>query len=312
MDFPKPLTAKEVATIIGAKVIGNPGFITRGLNELHVVREGDISFVDHPKYYNKVLNSNASVIIINKEVKAPEGKVLLLHDAPFDAFINLIVHFRPFQASSSTISPTAVIGQNTIIQPGAFIGNNVTIGNNCIIHSNVSIYDNTVIGDGVIIQANSVLGADAYYFQRREEGYKKFQSGGRVIIEDNVEIGALCAIDKGVTADTIIGAGTKFDNHCQVGHDTRIGKNCLIGAFAAIAGVTVIEDDVILWANVSINKDIVIGKGVQILATSAVDKSIPSVPGKTYMGSPAVEVREHWKRHVALKQLPEIIRKKKI
>ncbi len=311
MDFPKLLTAKEVATIIGAKVIGNPGFITRGLNELHVVREGDVSFVDHPKYYNKVLNSNASVIIINKEVKAPEGKVLLLHDAPFDAFINLIVHFRPFQASSSTISPTAVIGQNTIIQPGAFIGNNVTIGNNCIIHSNVSIYDNSVIGDGVIIQANSVVGADAYYFQRREDGYKKFQSGGRVIIEDNVEIGALCAIDKGVTADTIIGAGTKFDNHCQVGHDTRIGKNCLIGAFAAIAGVTVIEDDVILWANVSINKDIVIGEGTIILATSAVDKSILDGKGKVYMGAPAIEVREYWKRFIAVKQLPEIIRRKK-
>ena len=312
MDFPKPLTTKEVAAIIGAKVIGNPDFITRGLNELHVVREGDISFVDHPKYYNKVLNSNASVIIINKEVKAPKGKVLLLHDAPFDAFINLIIHFRPFQSASSNISPSAVIGENSVIQPGVFVGNNVKIGKNCIIHSNVSIYDHTVIGDNVIIQSNTVIGADAYYFQRREEGFKKFQSGGRVIIEDNVEIGALCAIDKGVTADTIIGAGTKFDNHCQVGHDTRIGKNCLIGAFAAIAGVTVIEDDVILWANVSINKDIVIGEGTTLLSTSGVDKSILDGKGKVFMGAPAMEVREYWKRFIAVKQLPEILRKKKI
>jgi UDP-3-O-[3-hydroxymyristoyl] glucosamine N-acyltransferase len=312
MDFPKPLKVKEVASIIDAKVIGDADFLAHGLNELHVVREGDISFVDHPKYYSKVLNSNASIIIINKEVKAPEGKVLLLHDTPFDAFINLILHFRPFKQSNSNISPTAKIGNNTVIQPGVFVGNNVTIGNNCIIHANVSIYDHTVIGDNVVIQSNSVIGGDAYYFQRRDAGFKKFYSGGRVIIEDNVEIGSLCTIDKGVTADTMIGAGTKFDNHCQVGHDTKIGRNCLIGAFAAIAGVTVIEDDVILWANVSINKDIVIGEGTTILATSAVDKSIIDGKGKVYMGAPAIEVREYWKRFIAVKQLPEILRTKKL
>ena len=312
MDFPNPLAVKEVASIIDAKIFGNPNFMAIGLNELHVVRVGDISFVDHPKYYNKVLNSPASIIIINKEVKAPEGKILLLHEAPFDAFIKLIHHFRPFEPSNSRISISATIGANSIIQPGAFVGNNVTIGKNCIIHSNVSIYDHTIIGDNVIIQANSVIGGDGYYFQRREEGYKKFQSGGRVIIEDNVEIGALCSIDKGVTADTIIGAGTKFDNQCQVGHDTKIGKHCLIGAFAAIAGVTTIEDDVILWANVSINKDIVISKGTTILATSGVDKSIIDGNGKVYMGAPAIEVREYWKRYIAIKQLPELIRKKKL
>jgi len=309
MDFPKPLKVEEIASIIDAKVIGDPGFVTSGLNELHVVRKGDISFVDHPKYYSKVLNSEASVIIINKEVKVPKGKVLLVHDTPFDAFIKLILYFRPFEKATASISPSAKIGKNTVIQPGAFIGNHVTIGDNCIIHSNVSIYDHTVIGDNVIIQANSVIGGDGYYFQRRDEGYKKFHSGGRVIIEDNVEIGSLCAIDRGVTSDTVIGAGTKFDNHCQVGHDTTIGRNCLIGAFAAIAGVTIIEDDVILWANVSINKDIVIGKGTTILASSGVDKSILDGEGKAYMGAPAVEVREYWKKIVALKQLPEIIRK---
>ena len=309
MDFPKPLKIEEIASIIGAKVIGDSDFMVSGLNELHVVRNGDISFVDHPKYYSKVLNSDASAIIINKEVKVPKGKVLLLHETPFDAFNQLILHFRPFERAVAAISPSATIGKNTVIQPGAFIGNHVTIGDNCIIHANVSIYDHTVIGNNVIIQSNSVIGGDGYYFQRRDEGYKKFHSGGRVILEDNVEIGSLCAIDRGVTADTIIGTGTKFDNHCQVGHDTVIGRNCLIGAFAAIAGVTVIEDEVILWANVSINKDIVIGKGTTILASSGVDKSILDGEGKAYMGAPAVEVREYWKKIVALKQLPEIIRK---
>jgi UDP-3-O-[3-hydroxymyristoyl] glucosamine N-acyltransferase len=312
MDFPKPLTVNEIAAIVDAKVIGDGSFVSKGLNELHVVREGDVTFVDHPKYYDKVLNSAASVIIINKELEAPENKVVLFHEAPFDAFNKLILHFRQFVPASAVVSESAEIGEGTVIQPGAFIGNHVKIGKNCIIHANVSIYDHSVIGDDVVIHSGTVIGADAYYFQRRPEGYRKFHSAGRVVIGNRVEIGALCSIDKGVTADTTIGEGTKFDNHCQVGHDTVIGKNCLIGAFAAIAGVTVIEDDVILWANVSINKDIVIGKGVQILATSAVDKSIPPAKGKTYMGSPAVEVREHWKRHVALKQLPDIIKKKKL
>lgn len=307
MDFPKPLTVAEVASIIDGKVIGNPDQITFGLNELHVVRTDDITFVDHPKYYDKVLKSAASVIIINKEVEAPENKSLIFHSAPFDAFIKLILHFRPFVASNAMVSESANIGEGSVIQPGAFVGNHVTIGKNCIIHPNVTIYDHCVLGDNVIIQANSVIGGDGYYFQRRPQGYVKFESGGRVILEDNVEIGASCTIDKGVTGDTTIGFGTKMDNQCQVGHDTIIGKNCLIGAFAAIAGVTVIEDDVLIWARVAINKDIVIGTKSIILATSAVDKSLEG--GKVYMGSPAIEVRQYWKELASVRQLPELLKK---
>ena len=301
------MQVKEVAQIINAKIIGDPSFQAIGLNELHVVRPGDITFVDHPKYYKKVLESKASIVIINKEMEAPANKILLFHEAPFDAFQTLILHFRPFLSGSQLISPSAKIGKGTIIQPGAFVGNNVTIGENCLIHANVSIYDNTVIGNNVIIHSGSVIGSDGFYFQKRKEGYVKFNSGGRVVLEDNVEIGACCTIDKGVTADTLIGWGTKMDNHCQVGHDSIIGKNCLIGAFAAIAGVTVIEDDVLLWAKVAINKDIVIGKGAVILATSAADKSLEG--GKVYMGSPAIEVKRFWRISAAVRELPEFMSK---
>jgi UDP-3-O-[3-hydroxymyristoyl] glucosamine N-acyltransferase len=188
-----------------------------------------------------------------------------------------------------------------------FIGNKAVIGKNCIIHSNVSVYDYTLIGDNVVVHANSVLGADAYYFQRKPEGYRKLESCGRVVIQDNVEIGALCSIDRGVSGDTVIGKGTKLDNHVQVGHDTKIGSNCLIGAHTAIAGVTCIEDDVIIWAKVAINKDLVIGKGAIILATSAIDKSLPG--GITYFGSPAIEARKKWKELVMLRKLPELYSK---
>ncbi|MFK5854992.1 MAG: UDP-3-O-(3-hydroxymyristoyl)glucosamine N-acyltransferase [Bacteroidota bacterium] len=309
MDFKKPLSLGELAEIVNGKVIGDIDAIVLGLNELHIVRKGDISFVDHPKYYKKVLESAATYIIINKEVEPPDGKSLIFHEAPMDAFNMLIAYSRPMVPSSSMVSPSAEIGEGTIIQPGAFVGNNVTIGDNCIIHANVSIYDNTVIGNNVILHSNTVIGGDAYYFQKRDDGYNKFLSAGRVILGDNVEIGASCSIDKGVTGDTIIGSGTKMDNQCQVGHDTVIGKHCLIGAFAAIAGVTVIEDEVIIWARVSINKDIVIGKKAVILATSGVDKTIEG--DKVYMGSPVMEVRQYWRQYVALKQVPELIKKVK-
>lgn len=307
MDFNKHLKLAKVAEIVDGKVIGNPNDIVLGLNELHIVRPGDITFVDHPKYYKKALESAATYIIINKEVEAPKGKSLIIHEAPMDAFNILIHYFRPMTPSVDMISPSAEIGKGTIIQPGVFVGNNVKIGNDCILHANVSIYDNTIIGDNVIIHSNTVIGGDAYYFQKRENGYNKFLSAGRVIINNNVEIGASCSIDKGVTGDTIIGEGTKMDNQCQIGHDTIIGKHCLIGAFAAIAGVTTIEDEVIIWARVAINKDIVIGKKAIILATSAVDKTIEG--GKVYMGSPVVEVRQYWKQFVALKKVPEIVKK---
>jgi len=304
------ITLKEVASFMGAEFIGKPDLIISGINEIHKVENGDLTYVDHPKYYNKALNSKATTIIINKKVDCPVGKALLFTDKPFDAYIKLVKHYRPFEKSEHPISTKAIIGINTIIQPGAFIGNNVSIGNNCIIHSNVSIYDHCIIGNNVIIGANSVIGGDAYYFKKQADGhYDKMESCGRVVIEDDVEIGCLCTVDKGVSADTIIGKGTKFDNHVQIGHDTVIGKNCLIGNQVMIAGVTTVEDDVVLWAGVAIQKDLTIGKGAVLLALSAVDKDVP--PYKTYFGVPAEEKTKKWREMVLLKKLPEMYEKLK-
>ena len=310
MKLNPTLTLKEAASFVGANFVGNPDACISGINEIHKVEHGDITFVDHPKYYNKVLNSAATVIIINKKVDCPEGKGLIFAEDPFSAYIKLVKHYRPFESCNQTVSSKALIGQGTIIQPGAFVGNNVIIRDNCIIHSNVSIYDHCIIGNNVIINANSVLGGDAYYFKKRPEGhYDKMESCGRVVIEDDVEIGCLCTIDKGVSGDTHIGKGTKFDNHVQIGHDTVIGKNCLIGNGVMIAGVTVIEDDVILWAGVAIQKDLVIGKGAIILALSGVDKSL--APGKTYWGIPADEKMKKWRELALIRKLPEMYNKLK-
>jgi len=309
MKFEQPYSVSELASWLERKYVGHNQNIT-GLNEIHVVEQGDITFVDHPKYYDKSLNSKASVIIINQEVACPEGKSLIISDDPFADFVKIIRRHRPFVASETAVNSSAKIGEGTVIQPNTFIGDHVKIGRNCIIHSNVSIYAHSVIGDNVVIHSATVIGSDGFYFQKKSGTFRKFESGGRVVIHDNVEIGAGCAIDRGVTSDTIIGSGTKLDNQVQIGHDTRIGNNCLIGSQCAIAGVTTIEDDVILWARVVVNKDITIGKGVVMLATSGIDKSLP--PGGTYFGSPAQPVMTAWREVAAVRQLPELLKKMNI
>jgi len=307
MKFSSPLKLADLARLTSSRIMGDESKLVHGINEIHKVEEGDITFVDHPKYYDKALQSAATFIIINKEVKVPEGKALLFHDDPFSVYVNIVKHFRPFQPSSSYVSPTAVIGKDTVIQPGAFVGNNVKIGSNCIIHANVSIYDHTEIGNNVVIHSNSVLGADAFYFKRRPDHYDKMLSCGRVIIHDNVEIGACCTIDKGVSSDTIVGKGTKLDNQVHVGHDTVIGKNCLFAAQVGIAGVVTIEDDVILWGQVGVQKDLTIGKGAVVLGQSGIPKSLEG--GKTYFGSPTQDAREKMKELAMVKQLPDLIEK---
>jgi UDP-3-O-[3-hydroxymyristoyl] glucosamine N-acyltransferase len=310
MKFPNPHTLAELADFLGATAVGSPDFVITGMNEIHRVEAGDITFVDHPKYYEKALNSNATTILINSsDVACPEGKALLISGDPFADFNKLTQKFRPFVASSKMISDTAKIGEGTVIQPNVFVGNYVKIGKNCVIHPNVTIYDYTEIGDDVIIHSGAVIGSDAYYFQRKPEGYRKFLSSGKVILENRVEIGANTCIDKGVSADTVIGEGTKMDNFVQIGHDTIIGKNVLVGSHSAIAGVTKIEDDVVIWGQVVVNKDLVVGKGAVLLATSAVDKTLEG--GKTYFGMPAIEARKKWRELAALRNLPDLLGKLK-
>lgn len=309
MKFPNPYPLKDIAAIIGSTYVGADDFPVHGMNEIHVVEAGDIVFVDHPKYYDKALNSAASIVLINKEVDCPEGKALLISDDPFRDFNTLTKHFRPFQSSNASISASAKIGEGTVIQPNAFVGNNVVIGKNCRIHSNVCIYDNALIGDNVIIHAGTVLGADAFYYKKRAEGFDQLLSGGRVIIHDNVGIGALCTIDNGVTGDTTIGEGTKIDNQVHIGHDTVIGKKCLIAAQTGIAGCVVIEDEVTLWGQAGTTSGITIGSKAVIMAQSGVSKSLEG--GKSYFGSPAEEARDKMKQMANVKRIPEILEKLK-
>lgn len=307
MKFSTVHTLEEIAGIIGSSYVGPAGFPVSGMNEIHVVEPGDIVFVDHPKYYDKALTSRASVILINKEVDCPAGKALLISDDPFRDFNILTQHFRPFRAATAAIAPSAHIGKNTIIQPNVFIGNDVEIGDDCVIHPNVTIYDRCIIGDRVTIHAGTVLGADAFYYKKRPEGFDKLVSGGRVVLEDDVELGALCTIDRGVTGDTTIRRGAKLDNQVQVGHDTIIGERCLIASQTGIAGCVVLEEEVTLWGQVGVISAVTIGKKAVVHAQSGVGKSL--VGGKTYFGSPADEAREKLKEMAQVKRIPDILKR---
>jgi len=307
MRLDTPVTVQWIANFIGAELFGNSSAVATGINEIHKVEKGDIVFVDHPKYYDTCINSAGTVIIINKKTDFPDEKTLLVINDPFEAYLKLINHFRPFVPSLKSISDSANIGKNTVVMPNSFIGNHVQIGNNCIIHPNVTILDHCVIGDNVIIQAGTVISSDAFYYNKktdRDIHYKKMNSCGRVVIENNVEIGANCTIDRGVSADTLIGAGTKIDNLVHIGHDTEIGKNCLFAGQVGIAGATKIEDNVILWGQVGVSKTLTIGKGAIIYAQSGVPYSLGG--GKVYFGSPAEDAREKMKELVWIKRIPQL------
>lgn len=307
LDRPYPLA--ELAGLISCEFTGPEGHTVTGINEIHMVEPGDLVFVDHPKYYDKALNSAATTILINKEVAAPAGKGLIFSDDPFRDYNWLTRHFTPFQPLAKNISESATIGEGTIIQPGAVVGNNVTIGKNCLIQSGAIIYHDCHIGDDAIIHAGVVLGADAFYFQKREGGFQKMHSCGRVIVGDRVEIGAACTIDRGVSGDTTIGDGTKMDNMIHIGHDTVIGKDCLIAAQVGISGCTKIGNDVTIWGQVGITANVVVEDGVTVGAQSGVNRNLEA--GKLYFGSPAIEGRMKFREIAALKKLPEIIERLK-
>lgn len=305
MQFPSPVSVQWIASFINAELIGNVAGEVTGINEINNVGVGDLVFVDHPKYYDKCINSAANFIIINKAVEVPEGKALLLVDDPFEGYLKIVQHFSPFVPSLKAISGSAVIGEGSVVMPNCFVGNNVSIGKNCIIHPNVSIYDGCIIGNNVEIHSGTTIGSDAFYFntkKNRELWYKKMDSCGIVVIEDNVEIGANCTIDRGVSAVTKIGKGTKFDNLIHIGHDTVIGKNCLFAAQVVVAGCVIIEDGVTLWGQVVVNKTLTIGENAVLLGRTGVGSSLEG--NKTYWGAPAQDAGLAKRELVWIKRIP--------
>ncbi len=322
MKFPKPYSLAEIAEKIGATPIGDLSAPITGINEIHDVQPGDLTFVDVEKYYQMALTSAATTILINQSTEVPEGKSLLVSDDPFRDFNWLTEWLRPSLpldtaavpkeeagvriANSATCGRDVIIGEGSQIGAHVAIGSHVRIGERCAIYPNVVIYDHTVIGDDVTINAGTVIGGEAFYFKTRPDRRDKMLSKGRAVIHDHVDIGANCTIDRGVTGDTVIGAWTKLDNLIQIGHDVKIGQRCTIAAQVGIAGYVVVEDEVTLWGQVGVVKDLTIGKGATLMGKTGVMSSLEG--GKTYLGMIASDIRSVLRETAAIKKLPELIR----
>lgn len=302
MKFTKGIPVKEIAQKYNCEIIGDENFVATGLNEIHKVEYGDITFVDIEKYYHRSLNSNATVIIINKKVECPEGKVLLFHENPFSVYNDLALSQHPFVPFLGPIPDYSQSYPNVIIEPLAIIVPGAQIGAGSYIQAGAYVGASCIIGRNVIIQANAMIGTDAFYMKKQEDGsYIKWNSCGRVIIGDDVVIGAGCTINRGVSGDTVVGEGSKLDSQVHVGHGAVIGKNCLFAAQVGIGGKTIIGDNVAVYGQVGIAQSLHIPDDVTILAKSGVSKDLEK--GKTYFGIPAQEVGQAFKEMATLRML---------
>lgn len=309
MKFPQPIPVRVLAQRLNARqVIGDESLSATGINEIHKVEPGDIAFSDVKKYFEKTLKSAATVILLNEPAECPPGKIILVVENPFEAYDALVREHRPFEPLTAPVSHRADIHPTAIIEPGVVIAANVRIGAHSYIQANTYIGEYTYIGDHVHIGPNSIIGSDAFYFKKLSDGsYQKWRSGGRVIIEDNVDIGAGCTINKGVSGDTVIGAGSKLDCQIHIGHGAVIGKNCLLAAQVGIGGKTIVEDNVVMYGQAGVAQAIRIGKGAVISAKAGVSKSLEG--GKLYFGIPADDAREKYRELAALRQLPDLLKK---
>lgn len=306
MKFPNPISIQQLAKKYNAKIIGNPDNQATGINEIHKVQAGDITFSDVEKYFKKSLESAATIILLNKKADCPAGKTILVCEKPFEVYNDLILEYRPIVPQTKNIADSAEVHPTAILEPNVIIGHNTKIGANCHIQVNAVIGEYTEISENVTIQAGAIIGTEAFYYKKTADGFKKWRSGGRVIIEKNVEIGAGCTVNKGVSGDTIIGEGTKMDCQVHIGHGAVIGKHCLLAGQVGVGGKTIVGDNVVMYGQVGVAQNLNIGANVVILAKSGVSKDL--VAGKTYFGYPAGEVRTKYRELAAMRHLPEFFK----
>ncbi|TXF88711.1 UDP-3-O-(3-hydroxymyristoyl)glucosamine N-acyltransferase [Neolewinella aurantiaca] len=301
MRLQKTITAADLAAKLGATLVGDGDLVVSGINEIHHVERGDLTFVDFHKYYDVALGSAASVILIDQVRPCPPGKALLVIDEPFRAYNGLVLAERPERQIAGNVDPSAVIGVGAWVAAGAVIGPDVVIGANCRINPNAVIGEGVTIEDNVVVGAGAIIGEEAFYFKKTAEGFVPWRSGGSVLLCRDVEVGANSTIARGVSSTTTIGKGTKLDAQVQIGHDCRIGEHCIIAAQVGIAGNTTVGDWCIFQGQVGIAQNLTIGDRTIILAKSGVSKSLEG--GKEYFGYPAQEARTAFKDLAVLRRL---------
>jgi len=320
-------TLRQLAEYVDGKIVGEPDVEITSASTLDCAGPGDITFLSNIKYTNHLQATKASAVVVEKETDCPAS--LLIADDPYFAFREIVVLLhghRPHKktgiskkasiaksakigddcdiADFVTISDNVTIANRCVLYPGVFIGCETQIGDDCILYPNVVVYDKCKIGNRVIIQANATIGEDGYGFATHKGQHHKIPHIGSVIIEDDVEIGSGCGIERGTLDDTVIGKGTKVGDLVAIGHGTKVGAGCLLVAQVGIAGSTTIGNYCVLGGQVGIVGHLNIGNAVRIAAQSGVSNDVPD--GKEIFGTPAIDASQGKRAYLLIQYLPEM------
>ncbi len=328
-------TAKQIAELLNGDVEGNPNVVINSFSKIEEGKAGSISFLANEKFTKYIYITKASAVLVNKKFvpdKEIESTLIRVND-PYQSVAKLLELYNKFAekpkgiekfsfvdksaklgkniyvGSFTYIGRNALIGHSSQIYPGVFLGKGVTIGENTTIYAGVKIYDNCVIGNNCIIHAGSVIGADGFGFAPDDDKeFVKIPQIGNVVIEDNVEIGALVTIDRATMGSTIIRKGVKLDNHNHVAHNVEIGQNTVIAAQTGIAGTAKIGDNCMFGGQVGISPHVNIASKTKIASQSGISKSVTK-ENLLLMGSPAINIKDFHKSYIHFKNLETIIQK---
>lgn len=325
------LTLAEIARLVGGDLDGDGSLRICGVAKIEEAQPGEISFISNPKYAKFIETTRASAIIVSHDFPATKHATIRTQN-PYFSFLKILIMFHPGEeAVSLGTHPSAVIdatakigcncrigacavidkncqiGENVTLYPGVVIGRNAQVGDNTVLHANVVLRERVRIGNNVIIHSGTVVGSDGFGFAREGEHYHKIPQVGIVIIEDDVEIGSNCSIDRATLGQTIIRKGAKLDNLIQVAHNVEIGADTVIAAQSGISGSTKIGHHVVIGGQVGFVGHIEVGSNTTIAAQSGVSKSLP--PDSVYFGTPARPIMQAKREEVALRKLPELLKR---
>ncbi len=320
-------TINEIARFVNGNVCGDGDIAVTSAATLSLAKEGDISFLSNPKYTNQLSTTKASAVLISKEVDSPT--TLIVVDDPYFAFREVVVllygqreHPQTGISSKASIASTAkigskcniydnvvisekvTVGDNCVLYPGVFIGEQTRIGNDCILYPNAVIYNDCIVGNSVIIHANATIGEDGFGFATHKGKHHKIPHIGKVVLEDDVEIGSNCAVERGTLDDTVIGKGSKIGDSVAIGHGTKIGPYCLLVPQVGISGSTTLGHHCICGGQVGIAGHINIGNSVIIGAQAGVTNDVQD--GKIVLGAPAIDANKAKRAYRLIQYLPEM------
>lgn len=325
-------TLGELAALVAGEIDGDPEVEIRGVAEIHNATPGTISYLHSPKYKKYLLTTEASGVVVTPDEEVGDLNAIRV-DHPALSFSRILDHFAPSTGAAAEIHPTALIGADVrmgqdvsvgayaVIEDGAELGDNVVIGPQSLVGRESKIGESTelkfhtvvyprcLIGKKVTIHSGTVIGSDGFGYITHEGIHHKTPQIGRVVVEDNVEIGANCTIDRGTIGDTVIGEGSKLDNLVQIAHNVKLGKGCLVAALVGIAGSTVVGDYVAFGGQSGATDHIEIGAHARIAAKTGVTKSLPG--GRTYAGMPARDIWEKNRMDALVRRLPDLVKKVK-